>query len=1279
MKGTQEPSFQPAPLPPLARVIFGLRPRSASVLAAAVLIAGALAFALAEQTPVGRVQGEVVRIGERTPIAGAQIILTPAETEGVAKRLLLYAQTRENGRFSLAHVPAGLYQVSAYLDTYTVAYADLTVDEGRTATVRLELNTARPQLQVVGPQRLFATAERVILPVRGYVDSTAPAPQRAIHVRIYRTRLSAVLKDPLAARALDRIGNDWEPPMALPDALLKPRSGAAPQLLWERDLRIVEAGAEGFYTKRIEVGRPGVGLYLVEARYARTTISTWMLVTDTALVLKRSPGELLAYVADVQTGVPAPGSVVSLHRQGQALGRRRTGADGIARFTLPETEGEFHLVAVARRGNDEAVVAGTDYRFEDGGEFVLFAYTERPIYRPGQRIYYKGLARRKTAREIEYLVPASQAVTVEVRDPGGDLVFREQRKTNAFGSFHGQFDLSPEAPTGTYGMSLSAGATTSTHDIVIASYRKPEFTVTVAPEKPRYTTGDTVKMNVSAQFFFGAPVAGGSVSYLVYRSPDWASAYLAREGVEPDDEADSSISYSGDGRTVAEGKVQLDESGKAVLTFSADVPTEPDSPQDQIFTVQATVTDASGREASAEEIVEVVAGGFRLVAITDGHVVAPGKPTRVRLVARDYEGHPVPNQKVTLEANYLVWNSKNREYASLSAGGQATVTGPDGTATVAVTLPRGGYVRLVARATDSKGREIRASDFVWAAEGTTSDLGMKYARLSLLSDRRRYRQGETARVLINTDRVGQTVLLTVEGAKVYRAITVPITQRSTVVSVPILGAYGRNVFLSALYVKDKRLATSDLTLSVAIPQTEVKVSIRSDRSRYGPGEKVTYAVETTDAQGRPLPAEFSLGVVDESIYALQEDDPKALRNAFYPRRWNMVRTSFSNELRYLGDADKAAAQINIRRRFVDTAFWAPALRTDAQGRATVAVELPDNLTTWRATAVAHTTKTRVGRATHTVIASKDFFVRVETPRLFTQRDRSRILVLVHNETDSPQQTTIRLQVDGLKIEGQDTLTLVVAPRKVERIEVPVTAGPTGPARIRVTAQTSGSDRRQYTDGVELSVPVQPHGRVELAGVAGDVTAERPSTETLRLDPAAIPDATRLSVRITPSITSSIVGALDYLLGFPYGCVEQTMSRFLPTVLVQQALRAHGASDPASAAAIRQMVRDGVTRLYRFQHESGGWGWWEFDDDDPWMTAYVLYGLTSARTAGFEVRDSVVKNAATAALEMAKTARPNTRMFLLYAVALAGDGDGARAARTSVPLKDLGPEGVAYRV
>ena len=287
-------------------------------------------------------------------------------------------------------------------------------------------------------------------------------------------------------------------------------------------------------------------------------------------------------------------------------------------------------------------------------------------------------------------------------------------------------------------------------------------------------------------------------------------------------------------------------------------------------------------------------------------------------------------------------------------------------------------------------------------------------------------------------------------------------------------------------------------------------------------------------------------------------------------------------------------------------------------------------------------------------------------------------MLVHNQTGVAQTAAVRLQAEGLVTEGPDTHTLALRPGQIGEASWQVTAAGIAPATIRVTARTTGGGQQtHYTDGVELPLAVRPHGREQLDGATGELLGGRPSAAALRLDPGAILSVSELSIRVTPSVSTALVGAVEYLVGYPYGCTEQTMSRFYPDVLVQR-VRALGVARNETLEDLPRMIRDSLARLYRFQHDSGAWGWWEHDDDSPWMTAYALIGLSTAAEEGYPVNGEVVKRARDAAEKLVAAANEDDRVFLAYAMALIGDTDAARAEQHQrLDLGRLGPQGLAY--
>lgn len=1298
------------------RVLAALRPRRIAPIVALLGIGAAFRQVITEEIPVGQIRGHVTMTENNLPLGGVHVSLVPVENEGDEHAFVRRAVSDENGLFKLAQVPAGSYNLSASTRAHSVNNAYVTVDEGSTSEPTLTLKRSESELALGSHQRVFGTGETVKVPVRGYINGANPKSIDSVRIRLYHTHFSNLVQNSGVEQELENLGvrynsqgdREFGP---LPSALVEPKFGPAPDLFLDKEFKVTEADREGFYFQRFNFGALPHGLYLTQVDHEKRSASTWLLVTDTALVVKRSRRQMVAYAVDMKTGTPLPGTDVRIYKNGKQAAKGVTDAQGLCdlplvppkkRAVTPSTDeseshdDSSHYMALAVRGKDEALVARANYYgSEENGQFAVAAYTDRPIYRPGHHISFKGIARRVAERGVHYTIPTGAPISIDVLDPSGDSVYKTRLSANRFGSFYGAFDLSPEARTGVYTLAMTVGGEKHTHSIVVASYRKPEFEVTVTPGKKTYIRGETVEMTVSGKYYFGAPLAGAKVKYYVDRSIDWEAEY--GDEFDPEEDQPDYRYYSHEpyrGQTDNEGDIRLDDNGQSVLRFPADIKDQPNSPQQHVFRVSVTVEDDAKREVTADGEAKVAAGEYRLGIQPEGYLATPGQPTNVVVRVRDLSGAPVANVRIHLDEGFSHWKNEKFEYQVFRAA--EAVSGADGRAIVPVTPPRGGNVELKARVFDLKGRTIRARADLWAASDQGGDLDTEYADLSLATDKRRYAPGETARVLINAARFGQTVLVTVEGDRVYRSFTVPMRQRSSVVRVPVLAEYGPNVTLAACYVQNKRIAQSSTPLRVNIAARELKVNVWSESPNKGEGvtpdtvphfhprDTVTYHVKATDSRGQPAPCEFSFGVVDESIYALREDDAALMRDTFYPRRGNSVQTEFSFAVEYLGDADKAEPKIVARKEFPDTVFWAPSLVTDGQGLATIRVPLKDSLTTWRATIVAQTPDTAFGRETNKVIATKEFFVRVETPRFLTSRDQSRIVALVHNETDTAQTALLRLGIDGLTTPDSLDRNAEVKPGGVAQIAWNVTAGEAERAKVDVSAWTPKSPgATQYTDRVETSLPIRPHGREQITTFSGDLT-DRPTGETLRLDPTAVPSATRLTVRVTPSVSGALVGALDYLVGYPYGCTEQTMSRFLPDLLAQRVLRQKGGGLLLNRAVeLPKMVRNGLARLSRFQHDkTGGWGWWETDADDPWMTAYVLYGLATAKREGYTVNSKVLTKGLKAATEMlAKTKTDDDKAFLCYALAFAGrepDRTTARVVSGNMKLSHLNPASVAYQ-
>lgn len=328
----------------------------------------------------------------------------------------------------------------------------------------------------------------------------------------------------------------------------------------------------------------------------------------------------------------------------------------------------------------------------------------------------------------------------------------------------------------------------------------------------------------------------------------------------------------------------------------------------------------------------------------------------------------------------------------------------------------------------------------------------------------------------------------------------------------------------------------------------------------------------------------------------------------------------------------------IRKEFMDAILWLPNVYTDSKGRAKVEVKLPDNLGTWRATVRGITKETMAGEQIHKIFSTKNLLIRVETPRFLTQGDEVTISTIVHNYLNTTKKTRIEFNVENLKLISSEINSKLDFKnlsniKNVYEVNLPANSE----IRIdwRVKSEVAKNEAvfkavaltNEESDAIETKIPIYPQG-IKIQNSISFDSNEKDFKKEIEFEiPSGIDvNSVNFSFSINPTLTTSLLKTLDELVGYPYGCVEQTMSRFLPTLYVNNFLKTQNIK--VSSSALENMpkyVEEGIIRLIDFQQSDGGWGWWKNDRSNPFMTAYVLYGLNFAQLNGFNVDENVIQN------------------------------------------------------
>lgn len=1099
------------------------------------------------------------------------------------------------------------------------------------------------------------------------------------------------------------------------------------------------------------------GIYLLrvtapeENPYTNQQLETkqLMVFTPINLTIKRASDTILVWATDMQAGTPVAGLEVELlTAKGESFGSGTTSPEGLFRYEIEEEDGltDPYAPIFAISSDDAGELNGlvsTDWNsgispYGWNVEETLTPqrlygtiYTERPIYRPGQTVYYRGVLRQRDGSTLT--LPSFEELTLTVSYQGEAMDSREIT-LSPFGTFSGEFTLDEEAGTGGYDIAIAQeeiglcyGDGTCYWEVVnggfqVAEYQRPEFEVAVEMEADAVVQGETVNATVAASYFFGGALGEAPFSWRLL-SGDYffdvptLSGYWSWQDM---DDLFFDRFQNPFPPLLREGKGTLDASGRATLPVETDLERGEKPSLSQRFIFEAEVRDVNDSIITGRGETIVHAGEFYIGLNQDSYVGSAGDPFTVNVATADTTGALVGEQEIAVEFYQREWYSVQEKtengaliwttsYSDTLVATRPAVTDEGGRTTVTFTPEAGGSYTALALGTDSQGNEVRSRSFLWVTdEGFVAWGRENNDRIELIADKAQYQVGDVARILIPTPYEGMTALITEEQIGIERATVQTLAGTAEVLEIPITEEMIPNRVVSVLAVTgmseetplpEFRIAYLNLTVVPTAKLLNVELSPIGvdDAEALEPGDEARFAVRVTDAAGQPVQAELSLAVVDKAILSLAASTAPSLEEAFYRPRPLAVRTGvglianvdrlsqrLSPEAKGGGGADAGRfGPESLRSNFVDTAFWQADIVTDAQGTAEVSFTLPDNLTTWVLTARAITDEaTLVGEQTEELLTTLPLIVRPTLPRFFVVGDEADLRVVVSNNSGAEIETTVTFEAEGLTLrDGADaTATLAIPAGGREVLTFPVTVDD-----IEETVVTVGAEGGNLSDRVQRTLPVYHLSAPEVVATGGILReGEGAAVETIRLPEGSDPTQGELTVEMAPSLAGATQSALTWLNEYPYEGVEMIVSVLLPNVATLRALNELELEQPELEQRLNDEISLGVQRLLTWQNNDGGWGWWRGNASQEWLTAYTLLGLHEASEQGIEVPEERLTRARRylerwlgRASELQDDATLDKRAFLLYVLSETGEGQPSRAAQLFDSHALLNNDGKAF--
>lgn len=630
----------------------------------------------------------------------------------------------------------------------------------------------------------------------------------------------------------------------------------------------------------------------------------WVQVTKLGVTTVHEPGEGLAWVTDLATGAPVSGADVHVDARPPV----KTGADGLAHFRADSVR-----LLVARRGPDAAFLGGGEnafYSSYSASERVSwFTFDDRKLYKPGEEVHVKGWLRSVDfGKRGDVTLPtelAGRPVTFTAHDGRGNEIAKGQAKLDGAYGFDLAFKIPDNGNLGQGYLRLECGGSSRQHTFMIEEFRRPEFEVSMTTSEGPHAVGKHAIATVAAKYFAGGGLPNAAIQWNVasaeaqFTPPnrsDFLFGHVAnfwwswhrRNRLFPSAPSQESLTST----TGPDGthRVRVDFDG-----------VEPAFPR--LLSLNASVTDVNRQEWAARGSMLVhpasVYVGVKLAKTT----LREGESIAARLVVTDLDGKAVAGRKVRVESARLdsvlergEWVDKELDQASCELDSTAEPLPCE------LATKRPGLYRLRATVTDEWGRKSQTEASLYVYGAIEKDRDLRSETVTIVPDRKEYRAGDTAELLVMSPVAPAEALLTVERSGVVyerrfriEQPTQPIAVKleegwspGAVVAVHVVGSAVReNERNQADPSLPRRPAFGSGSAQLAIPPTDraITVTVKARQERVEPGARVTADITFQNDRGQPLPeARAAIVVVDESVLALAGyalPDPLA---TFYPQR-----------------------------------------------------------------------------------------------------------------------------------------------------------------------------------------------------------------------------------------------------------------------------------------------------------------------------------------------------------------------------------------------------------
>ena len=995
----------------------------------------------------------------------------------------------------------------------------------------------------------------------------------------------------------------------------------------------------------------------------------------------------LVWVMDFATGNPVSDVKVSIYlnsynpntANSKTLAEAITDKNGIAR--LPGTEnldphlkhayvyGNYQKKArffiQSKKGEDIALLPlDSDfrvsmskydisaYREEKYGHIHTWGTTAQGVYKVGDTVQYKFFVRDQSNER--FVAAPKSGYTLKVIDPMGKVVHEVKNfSLSEFGSYHGEFTISKNAPVGWYDFKLKAKFKKHSNwkplRVLVSDFTPSPFRVRTELNGELFRAGEKVVIDTTANLHAGGPYVNAATKITATLKPEYLHpTHHEAKGFE----FDVNLGNVYDETVYSIEDKKIDNKGELQTSFNLS--------ESKILygklTVESAVRDDRGKDIANSTTARYV-GRDRFIGLKEtSWLLTAEQEAKVMLLVIDEYGKPVADTDIDVEIQQRITKASrvkgagnayltHYEHKWITVGNCHSKSELTATACTFIP-PKAGSYKFIATIKDTKNRPHTTTLQQWAVgKGYVLWETAPGNTLEIVPEQNSYKVGETARYLVKNPYPGTQALITIERFGTIKSWVQTLKSNIELIEIPVKPDYVPGFFVSVTVMSPrvaKPLGKNQVDLgkpafrmgyiqtNVKDPYKEMLVDIKTDKTVYRPGQQVTIDLHAKPRNGENQePIELAITVLDESVFDLLKQG----RNTFDPYKGfykldELDMANYSLLMRLVGRqkfekkganaGGDGGSSLSMRSVFKFVSYWNPAIKTDKTGKAQIKFKVPDNLTGWRVLVMAVTPTDIMGLGDANFKVNQPIEIRPILPNQVLNGDKFQAGFTIMNRTDKVQNLNIRLDAKGPVTLPKGVLNTTITAEPYKRYKQWLAVKTTGAGDISFSA-TAKFGKEQ--DGLSKTLTIYPRKASTSVATYGTTTANEIS-ESLQFPTDIHTDVGGLSVIASPTVIGGIEGAFEYMRDYPYACWEQKLSKATMASHFNN-LRAY-VNDNLKWKESKTLPEETIALAKEYQAPNGGMAYFIAKDEyvSPYLSAYTALTFNWLRDSGYKIPELV---------------------------------------------------------